>query len=247
MISTSSPRRAGHHEGHKALARLAQLAGDGVEGSRVFEIDAQALARVGRRLVEIGDRERAQLQFVVDPSRRDRDSRTTCPLRAAGARPPALRRTSSLRTCRWDRKARESRRAGRCGRGVPVSDQGAREHGAEAGTAAVFQQRRISHGAQPLQRGAVTVQRMAGKIKSDGAEFLAQPLMRQPIVDRREAQLFGRRRRRRTGSTGPLSRSRALRPRIVQDASEDFHQLAAVRAERCRRRRRAPDFRRRAC
>src|ERR1700722_13238799 len=47
---------ARHNQRDDALARRAQLARDGVERPRVIQIDAQALARLGRGLVDVGDR-----------------------------------------------------------------------------------------------------------------------------------------------------------------------------------------------
>ena len=48
----------------------------------------------------------------------------------------------------------------------------------------------IGRRAQPLQRRAIGIERMAGEIEAHGAEFLAQPFMRRPVGHIGQAQFF---------------------------------------------------------
>jgi hypothetical protein len=98
------------------------------------------------------------------------------------------------------------------------------------GTAAVFQQCRIGRGAQPLQGGAIGIQRMARKIKAHGGEFLAQPFMHRPVGHRLQPQVFRRTIAAEHGDLAAFALAlRRLRP--AQHPVGIFHHLAAVGIE----------------
>ena len=188
-------RRARHHKTDQPFAWLIELGGDGAQRRGGLQPHHHALARAGRRLVEIDDAGGAQFQFVAVPVRRGGDQQ-----RLAGFQ-------QGPRGRQHFGKQHHFKHAGGIGEGdkgihlvvaaAPFGflDQGAGQLGLEAG-AAIFCQAGIGCGSQPLERRAIGVQRMAGEIKSHGAEFFAQPLMHRPVGNLRQAQFLLRRPRR---------------------------------------------------